>query len=275
MSPSLDDVERVRGAYEEFNERFEALKSGDLTGFEDYCSPNIVLVPVDGWPLRGRYEGLDGYRRWLREVYGQTAENRFEQIESQLVGDYVVATMLTRGRAEDDLVEMEAPIGTIHELRDGLITRAWTYLGRDRALQSAADATHIRGAFADFNARYEELADPELMRAYHARWYDPASQIINVDDWPVPGSYDGLEGYVRWYGENYATYDGVRFEVEAIEPAANHVVALARVSGRPNGEEERLEIQVGLTYELREERIWRVRVYLGHERALEAASNAA
>jgi ketosteroid isomerase-like protein len=113
------------------------------------------------------------------------------------------------------------------------------------------------------------------MRAYHARWYDPASQIINVDDWPVPGSYDGLEGYVRWYGENYATYGDIRFEVEAIEPAANHVVALARVSGRPKGEEERLEIQVGLTYELREERIWRVRVYLGHDRALEAASNAA
>jgi hypothetical protein len=32
---------------------------------------------------------------------------------------------------------------------------------------------------------------------------------------------------------------------------------------------------VGLTYELREERIWRVRVYLGYDRALEAASNAA
>jgi ketosteroid isomerase-like protein len=271
MSPSQDDVGRVRGAYEEFNRRFQALKAGDLTGFEDSCTPDILLVPVDGWPVSGRYVGLDGYRRWVREVYGQTAENRFEEIEARVVGDYVVATMMTRGRAEDDPTEMEAPIGVIHELRDGLIARVWTYLGPERALRAAADASHIRGAFADFNARYEELTTPDLMQAYHARWYDPASQIINVDGWPVPATYEGFEGYVRWYAENYATYDDVRFDVEAIEPTANHVVTIARVSGRPKGEDERLEIQIGLTYELREGRIWRVRVYLGHERALEAA----
>jgi ketosteroid isomerase-like protein len=275
MSPSRDDVERVRAAYEEFNARFDALKAGDLTGFADYCAEDIALVPVDGWPVRGRYEGLDGYRCWLREVYGETAENRFEEIETHLVGDYVVATMITRGRADDDPTEMEAPIGVIHELRDGLIVRAWMYLGHERALQAATDAAHIRGAFADFNARYEELADPQLVRAYHARWYDPASQIINVDGWPVPATYEGFEGYVRWYAENYATYDDVRFDVEAIEPTASHVVALARVSGRPKGEQERLEIQIGLTYELREGRIWRVRLYLGHDRALRAAAEGA
>jgi hypothetical protein len=110
------------------------------------------------------------------------------------------------------------------------------------------------------------------MRAYHERWYDPESQILNVDGWPIPASYEGLEGYARWYGENYATYDDVRFDVESVEPVADRVVALARVSGRPKGEETRLEIQVGVTYELRGGRIWRVRLYLGHERALQAAA---
>jgi ketosteroid isomerase-like protein len=275
VAPNQNDVERVRAAYEEFNARFQRIKEGDLTGFEDYCDPGIVLVPVDGWPLPGRYEGLDGYRQWVREVYGQTAENEFVDIEARAVGDYVVVTMLSRGRAEDDPIEMEAPIGVVHELSDGRIARAWVFLGHERALRAAADVAHIRAAFADFNARYERLAEPELMRAYHERWYDPDSQILNVDGWPVPASYEGLDGYVRWYGENYATYDDVRFEVVSVEPVADRVVALAKVSGRPKGADERLEVQVGLTYALREGRIWRVRLYVGHERALEAARNDA
>ena len=139
MPPTEADIERVVAAYEEFNARFQELKTGDLTGFEDYCAPDLVMISVDGWPVSGRYEGLDGYRRWLREVYGGTAENRFDEIEATIVGDYVVATMLSRGRAEDDPTEMEAPVGVVHELRDGLITRAWVYLGHERALQAAAD----------------------------------------------------------------------------------------------------------------------------------------
>ena len=96
------------------------------------------MVPVDGWPVSGRFEGYDGYRRWMREVYAGTAENRFEEIETTVVGDYVVATMVSRGRADDDPTEMEAPIGVVHRVRDGRIARAWVYLGRERALQAAA-----------------------------------------------------------------------------------------------------------------------------------------
>jgi len=41
-----------------------------------------------------------------------------------------------------------------------------------------------------------------------------------------------------------------------------HVESLERASGT----------QIGVTYELRGGRIWRVRLYLGHERALQAAA---
>jgi ketosteroid isomerase-like protein len=139
MPPSEADVDRVRAAYAEFNARFQQIKSGDLTGFEDYCAPDIVMVSVDGWPVSGRYEGLDGYRRWVSEVYAGTEENRFDEIEVRIVGGYVVATMVSRGRAVDDPTELEAPVGVVHALRDGLISRAWVYLGHERALQSAID----------------------------------------------------------------------------------------------------------------------------------------
>jgi ketosteroid isomerase-like protein len=139
MPPTEADIARVVTAYEEFNARFPQLKTGDLTGFEDYCAPDLVMISVDGWPVSGPYEGLDGYGRWLREVYGGTAENRFDEIEASVVGEYVVATMLSRGRAEDDPTEMEAPIGVVHAMRDGKIARAWVYLGHERALAAAAE----------------------------------------------------------------------------------------------------------------------------------------
>ena len=138
MTPTQADTERVVASYREFNNRFQQVKTGDLTGLEDYCVPDLVMVSVDGWPVSGRYVGLDGYRRWVREVYGGTAENRFDEIEASVVGDFVVVTMLSRGRADDDPTEMEAPIGVVHELRDGLIARAWVYLGHERALEAAA-----------------------------------------------------------------------------------------------------------------------------------------
>ena len=63
MAPTEADIDRVRAAYEEFNARFEQIRTGDLTGFEDYCAPDLVMISVDGWPVSGRFEGLDGYRR--------------------------------------------------------------------------------------------------------------------------------------------------------------------------------------------------------------------
>jgi ketosteroid isomerase-like protein len=272
MTPTQADIERVHAAYEEFNARFDQIKTGDLTGFEDYCAPDLVMVSVDGWPVSGRFEGLDGYRRWVQEVYGGTDWNRFENIEGEIVGGFVVVTMLSRGRAADDPIEMEAPVAVVHAMRDGLIAQAWLFLDPERARRAAAGVSHIAAAYIDFNARYEALADPEAMRAYHERWYDPDSRIDNVDGWPVTASYEGLDGYRRWYAENYATHDDIRFDVESVQPVGDRVVALARVSGRPKAEGERLEVQVGVTYELREGRIWRVRLYVGHERALQAAA---
>ena len=54
---------------------------------------------------------------------------------------------------------------------------------------------------------------------------------------------------------------------------ADRVLALVRVSGKPPDDDVRLEIALGITYELRDGKIAHVRVYLGHERARDAASS--
>src|SRR5437667_11389738 len=138
---------------------------------------------------------------------------------------------------------------------------------------SDKDVEHVRKAFESFNATVRE--DEASIRAHHARWYDPDVEIVNADDWPIPASYRGTEGYVRWYRENYGPYEDVRYAVDFLDAVGDRVVALVTITGRPRGEETELEVQLGLVYGMRGGRIARVEPYLGHERALRAAQATA
>jgi hypothetical protein len=51
----------------------------------------------------------------------------------------------------------------------------------------------------------------------------------------------------------------------------DRVVALITITGRPKGEDLQLELQLGNTYEVEDGRIRCLRVYVGHQRALDAA----
>src|SRR3982750_3683610 len=113
---------------------------------------------------------------------------------------------------------------------------------------SDEDVQHGGGAFESFNATAGEREDEAGIRAHHARWYDPDVEIVNADNWPVPASYRGTEGYVRWYRENYGPYEGVRYDVDFLGPVGDRVVALVTISGRPRGEETELRVQIGLVY---------------------------
>jgi ketosteroid isomerase-like protein len=134
---------------------------------------------------------------------------------------------------------------------------------------SDQDVEHVRRGFATFNAT--ERADEAAIRAHHARFYDPDVEIVNADGWPIPGSYRGTEGYVSWYQESYGPYEDVRYAVDSIDAVGERVVALVTISGRPRGEETELEVQLGLVYGMRGGKIAKVELYLGHERALQAA----
>jgi ketosteroid isomerase-like protein len=139
---------------------------------------------------------------------------------------------------------------------------------------SDSDVEFVRRAFESFNATEDERKDDAGVRAHFARWYDPDVEIVNADDWPVPGSYRGTEGYVRWYRENYGAYEDVRYDVNFLGAVGNRVVALVTISGRPRGEDTRLEVQLGLVYGMRNGRISSVALHLGHGRAMSSATSA-
>jgi ketosteroid isomerase-like protein len=133
------------------------------------------------------------------------------------------------------------------------------------------DLEHIRRAFAEFTERYDKLREEGELERYHAEFYVSDSVIENVDGFPIPGRYEGFAGYREGFGDSYGNYRDVRWRVESIEPAGDYVLALVRAFGKPADDDVELELALGMTYEMRDGRIAYARVYVGHERAREAA----
>jgi hypothetical protein len=135
-----------------------------------------------------------------------------------------------------------------------------------------SDLAHVQRAFVEFNERYDALRDGGAA-AYHAEFYAPDSIIEHVDSFPSAGRYEGLDGYLEWFGDSYGEYRDVTWEILGLEAVGDRVLALVRVSGKPPDDDVRLEVALGITYEMRAGKIGHVRVYVGHERARDAASS--
>jgi ketosteroid isomerase-like protein len=133
-----------------------------------------------------------------------------------------------------------------------------------------ADVAHVVRAFQETNRRFEGYADGGL-EAYFDEFYEPDAVIEHVDDFPMPGRFEGATGYREWFADSYGPYEDIVWRIEAVRPEGERVLALLTISGRERGEQVELTVQLGNTYELRNGRIAHVRVYVGHERAVEAA----
>jgi ketosteroid isomerase-like protein len=137
---------------------------------------------------------------------------------------------------------------------------------------SDADVAHVRRAYTEWNERFDELAAGGL-EDWHADFYTPDSVIENVDGFPTFDRYEGLEGYREYFAQSYGDYEDVHWRVTSIEAAGDRVLALGRISGTGKQDKVELTIDLGITYEMRDGKIAHVRVYLGHERAADAARN--
>ena len=127
------------------------------------------------------------------------------------------------------------------------------------------DVALVRRAFEAFEPTPETLDD------YFGRFFAPDGVIEFVDGFPLSGRYEGIEGYRRWFEDSYAPYEDVKRTLDSITVEGERVVALLTVTGRPRDDDVELEVQMGNTYELENGRIRYLRVYVGHERALESA----
>jgi ketosteroid isomerase-like protein len=127
------------------------------------------------------------------------------------------------------------------------------------------DVAHVREAVLAFDVQEGSLED------YYGRFWAPDGVIDFVDGFPISGTYRGLDGFKQWFADSYAPYEGVVRRLDSLEAIGERVVSLLTVSGRPKGQDIDLEVQVGNTYEVEGGKISHLRVYVGHDRARQAA----
>jgi ketosteroid isomerase-like protein len=135
---------------------------------------------------------------------------------------------------------------------------------------SDSDLEHIRRAFLNFNDRYDMMRGGGFA-SWYEEFYVADGVIEHVDNFPTPGRYVGLAGYTEYFEQSYGSYRDVAWRIDGIEAVGDRVLALVRVSGKPQDEDVKLEIDLGITYEMRDGKIGHARVYVGHARARDAA----
>jgi ketosteroid isomerase-like protein len=131
-----------------------------------------------------------------------------------------------------------------------------------------ADVAFVLQAFQAFEVQEGTLEE------YYERFWAPDGVIEFVDGFPISGRYEGVQGYKQWFADSYAPYEDVQRRLDSLTKEGDRVVALLTITGRPRGEDVDLEVELGNTYELEGGRIKHLRIYVGHERAVEAARNA-
>ena len=132
------------------------------------------------------------------------------------------------------------------------------------------DVERIRRMYETFTARFEAMVAGDV-DAFYAEHYSEDARMESPDAFPAPADFRGVEGYRALVQESYGPYEDVEWVLEQIDAVGDSVVVKALIRGRAKGDPVVIEVRVAFAYEMRDGKICRSRLFLSHERALEAA----
>ncbi len=134
------------------------------------------------------------------------------------------------------------------------------------------DVERIRRMYETFTARFDRIVAGDVDEFYAAHYTDDA-RMESPDAFPAPADFRGLEGYRELVQESYGPYEAVEWQLEQVEAVGDSVVVKALIRGRAKGDPVLIEVGVAFAYEMRDGLICRSRLFLSHDRALEAAAD--
>jgi ketosteroid isomerase-like protein len=145
-------------------------------------------------------------------------------------------------------------------------------MGLGELLSEERNIEMVRGMLASFNANFvalkEGAAPPDL------ELFAPDVEFRHVDAFPVPIHFVGRDRYQDWIQETLGEYSGVHWGEPELIAHGDFVVALARMTGRPDeadADEAELAVDLAVLHEIRDGLVTKVHVYLDRDAALRAA----
>ncbi len=117
---------------------FELVLSGDLAAFDDFMTPDVVMVQPPEVPDAKRYEGPTAMAEAMADWPAQWEDFRMDLLEVvDAGGDVYVSVTRHRGRGRESGIDMDFEVFYVHRLRDGKLARLEMFLGRQQAFEAA------------------------------------------------------------------------------------------------------------------------------------------
>ena len=127
---SQENLEIVRSG-------FELLQQGDFAVFEDWTTPDLVIVQPPEVPDAKTYEGRAAVAEAWQDWPDQWEDFRLDLIELIDAGDdLVVSETRHRGRGRESGIEMDFRVFYVHRLRDGKLARMEMFFSRGQAFEA-------------------------------------------------------------------------------------------------------------------------------------------
>ena len=119
----------------------DALNQRDVDAYMEFTTSDFEFFPalagaVEGGGFRGR-EGMEAYFEASKDTW---EELRLIAEEIRDLGDRVLWLGRAVGRGSGSGVSVTAPVGAIHNFRDGKISRIRAYLDHGEALRAVGPA---------------------------------------------------------------------------------------------------------------------------------------
>jgi ketosteroid isomerase-like protein len=127
---SQENVELVRGG-------FDLALNGDFDQFEEFLTPDVVIVQPPEVPDAKRYEGPTAVAQAWEDWPNQWEDFRLDLIDLMDVSDDVIVSETRhRGRGRESGIEMDFRVFYVHRLRKGKLCRMEMFFSREQALEA-------------------------------------------------------------------------------------------------------------------------------------------